>query len=121
MGWSSSVATLVTGAVYRATGWESAGRRLVQALDSEDPNTQQIAGMSLVQRGEESRPLLQDALTQGMDGIVAEVLEDLDESHDVGELRTLARSDNPRVARAARIQLEKRGIALDDNPGPSTA
>ena len=108
----SSASTVATGLVFRLTGWAAAGRKLVEALDSDDPNTQQIAGMYLVQKGEPSRPLLEEAIGRGMTGAVEEVLSDLDaDDADLAELRELAQSDNPGVAEAARNLLEKRDQA----------
>lgn len=105
----SSASALATGLVYRVTGWKAAGERLVDALESDDENTQQIAGMFLVRKGDRSRPLLEQAVAQGKGGIVADVLDDLDGGDsDLAELEELARSDNPKVAEAARKLLDKR-------------
>lgn len=105
----SSASALATGLVYRVTGWRAAGERLVDALESDDENTRQIAGTFLVRKGERSRALLEHAVEQGRGGIVADVLDDLDgTASDLAELEELARSDNPKIAEAARNLLEKR-------------
>ena len=57
------LAKVAAGAVtWRTIGLNAAGRKLIDALASQDENVRVIAGMSLVKGGVKALPLLRDAL-----------------------------------------------------------
>jgi HEAT repeat protein len=61
----STASVLASGLLWKTVGLRSAGRALIRALDSEIEDVRTIAGMSLVQAGERSTPLLCEALDRG--------------------------------------------------------
>lgn len=108
----SSARILSAGLTWRRARLRSAGHTLVSALSSEDENVQTMAGMMLVQAGERSIPLLEEAIAAGRGtDLHQQVLDDIRPHQEVGEsLDELSESDNPTIAEAARRARE----LLDD-------
>ncbi len=100
----SRLRVLSAGQAWRRTSLKSAGRTLVSALDSDDEDVRTMAGMMLVQAGERSVPLIEEAIAAGHDSdLHRQVLEDIGGDDDAAQqLDELAESDSPKVAEAAR-------------------
>jgi hypothetical protein len=49
-------------AIWRVTGLRAAGRTLVNALASPDPNVRTIAGILLVRAGQKAEPYIEEAI-----------------------------------------------------------
>ncbi len=69
-------------AVFQVTGLRPAGRALVRALGSSDEEVRTLAGMSLVQAGRRSEPLLEEAARRRENlPLVLTILGDLGDPH----------------------------------------
>lgn len=90
-------------ALWRVTKSKSAGRVLVNALAADDPNVRTIAGMLLVRGGNESVPLIQEAIRRQVN-----LPQILVMAGDVGagslepELQRFVAHPDPAVSQAAR-------------------
>jgi hypothetical protein len=89
--------------VWSATGSQSAGRALVEALSSPDEGVRTIAGMFLVQAGKRAEPLVEDAIRRRQSLPTVLVM-----AGDIGafglepELQRLSTDPDPEVAKAAK-------------------
>ena len=84
----------------------SAGRALVRALGSEDETVRSLAGMSLIQAGERSEPLLVEALGRRENlPLVLQVLADIGDPSAEPVLERFTDDPDPAVSRAARDAL----------------
>ncbi len=92
--------------VWRATGWRPAGRAVVRALESPDPNVRTIAGMLLVRAGPRAEPLLLEAVAARRSlPLVTQILADIGDPRLEPTLVALSRDHDPEVARVAREAL----------------
>lgn len=89
-------------AVWRATGLDSVGRGLIEALERPNPTARTTAGMLLVRAGAVSLPLLEEALRNRESlPLVLAVLADIGDPRVETPIAALARDADPEVARAA--------------------
>lgn len=89
-------------AVFKTTGLRPAGRALIHALGSEDETVRTIAGMSLVQAGRRSEPLLEEAaLRREHLPLVLTLLGDIGDPDSEPLLRGFTGDPEPRVRKAA--------------------
>lgn len=87
-------------------GVGSAGRRLLAALDSPQPDVRTIAGMFLVQAGKRAEPLVRHALDQGRHlPIILTISADLGAQDLAPQIAHFATNADPRIAQAARDAL----------------
>lgn len=104
-------------ALWRATKSKSAGRVLVNALAADDPNIRTIAGMLLVRAGKDAVPLIQEAISRGVN-----LPQTLVMAGDVGavtlepDLQKFVGHPDPAVSQAARdglriLQAQKKANA----------
>ena len=85
-----------------ATGLRSAGRALVDALESPDDGVRTVAGMFLVQGGKRAEPLIADAIRRQQSlPMVLLIAGDIGAARLEPELRRFAANADPAVARAA--------------------
>jgi HEAT repeat protein len=92
--------------VFQATGLPAAGRALVRALGSEHEDVRTVAGMSLVQAGRRSEPLLEEAARRREHlPLVLTILGDLGDPAAEPLLEGFASDPEPEVAKAARDAL----------------
>jgi HEAT repeat protein len=88
-------------------GMDSAGRALVDALDSDDETVRTLAGMFLVQSGKRAVPLLREALAARKQApTVLTMLGDIADPATIPDLEAHVSDPDPEVARAAREALE---------------
>lgn len=89
-------------AAWRGTGMRAAGRALVRALDSPDPDLRTMAGMFLVQAGERSVPLLIEAVAhrEGLPTALS-VLADIGDPRAQAVIGGFVSDPDPAVADAA--------------------
>jgi hypothetical protein len=93
-------------ALWRTMGWYSAGRALLDALNSPDEDLRTLAGMFLVQSGRKAEPLLEEALAKRQNlPLVLTILGDLGNPRYEPELRRFSDDPDPLVATAARSAL----------------
>ena len=92
--------------IWRTTGLKSAGRKLVNNLDSPDEEVKVIAGMLLVKAGRRAEPLLLEAL-QGNQNVpmVLTILGDIGDWRYLPELHKFSQDPSPEVAQAAQAAL----------------
>lgn len=89
------------------SGIGSAGRTLVNALDSDDETVRTLAGMFLVQCGRRSIPLLREELARGRHvPQILTMLGDIADPATVPEIERYTASPDAEEARAAREALE---------------
>lgn len=89
-------------AVWRATGSQSAGRTLLNALGSPDPNIRTIAGMFLVRAGEKAVPLIEEAIHRQLNlPQVLVMAGDIGSKKLEPELQKFKDHPDPQVSRAA--------------------
>jgi hypothetical protein len=89
-------------ALWSSTGSRSAGRALVDALDSEDEGVRTVAGMLLVQSGKRAEPLVEDALKRRKNlPAVLLIAGDIGAVRLEPELRRFTADADPQVAKAA--------------------
>jgi HEAT repeat protein len=94
-------------ALWRLSSWRTAGRRLVEALGSEDENVRTIAGMFLVKAGRKAKPLLEEALAKRQSlPLVLTILGDIGDHQSVATLRPFTEDPDPQVAKAAQDALK---------------
>jgi|GEM_PF-846394 len=92
--------------IWRTTGLSSAGRKLVDSLDSSDEEVQVIAGMLLVKAGRQAEPLLQEALRRSQNlPTVLTILGDIGAWRCLPELHKYSQDASPEVAQAAQAAL----------------
>jgi|SRR5690242_15038755 hypothetical protein len=88
--------------VWRTTGLESAGRALLNALDSPKEDVRTVAGMFLVQAGKQAEPLVEEGIKRRVNLPMTLVM-----AGDIGavslkpELQRFASDPDPAVAKAA--------------------
>ena len=88
-------------------GIRSAGRALVDALDSEDENVRTLAGMFLVQSGRKAIPLIREEIAARRRlPMMLTMLGDIAEPDTLPELERFTADPDPTVARAASDALE---------------
>jgi hypothetical protein len=93
-------------ALWRWTGFSWAGRALVRALGSANPNVRTIAGIFLVRAGRRAGPFLEEALVRRQNlPILIAILGDIGDRKVEGQLRQLLEDRDPQVAQAARDAL----------------
>lgn len=93
---------LLQNAVWRATGFSSAGRAVLQALEHPDPNVRTIAGMYVVRAGTKAAPLLLEAVAARRSlPMVATIMGDIGDPRLRPILTKLTNDRDPDVARAA--------------------
>lgn len=84
----------------------SAGRTLLEALDSTDEDTRTLAGMFLVQGGRRSEPLLEEALRERRSlPLVLTILGDIGDRQAEVWLQKFSDDPDAETARAARDAL----------------
>jgi dihydroxyacid dehydratase/phosphogluconate dehydratase len=94
-------------AVWRATGSQAAGRTLLNALASSDPNIRTIAGMFLVRGGDKAVPFIEEALHRQLNlPQVLVMAGDIGSKKLEPELQKFAAHPDPQVSRAARDGLK---------------
>lgn len=104
---------LTNRALFSTTGLRPAGRALVRALGSPDEEVRTIAGMSLVQTGRRSEPLLEEAAARRENlPLVLTVLGGIGNPASEPMLAHFADDPDPEVAQAARDALR----TLRDRP-----
>jgi HEAT repeat protein len=93
-------------AVWRWTGLPVAGRVLIRALGSSNPNIRTIAGIFLVRAGRRAEPLLEEALTRReyLPALLP-ILGDIGDRKVEPELLRFAQDRDPQVAQAAQNAL----------------
>jgi HEAT repeat protein len=90
-------------AIWRTTGSQAAGRTLLNALASSDPNIRTIAGMFLVRAGDKAVPLIEEALHRQLNlPQVLVMAGDIGSKKLEPELQKFAAHPDPQVSRAAR-------------------
>jgi HEAT repeat protein len=83
-------------------GSQAAGRRLLNALTSPDPNVRSIAGMFLVRGGERAVPLIEEAIHQQLNlPQVLVMAGDIGSKKLEPELQKFTAHPDPQVSRAA--------------------
>jgi HEAT repeat protein len=88
--------------VWSSTGLRSAGRALVDALDSPDEAVRTVAGMFLVQAGTRAAPLLEEAMHRRKNlAMVLRIAGDIGAAELEPALRRYAADADPEVAKAA--------------------
>lgn len=93
--------------LWLAAGLHPAGRALVNALGSNDPNLRTIAGMFLVQGGRKAAPLLEEALARREHlAMVLTIIGDIGDPRFEDDLRRFSHDANPEVAAAAKSAAE---------------
>ena len=93
-------------ALWRATGWDAAGRAVVRALGAADPTVRTIAGMLLVRAGRRALRPLQEALAARENlPMVLSILGDIGQRQVEPQLRQFSKDPDPAVAQAARDAL----------------
>ena len=103
---SGAARLFLDNAFWRLSGWRAVGRRLVEALDSEDENLRTIAGMFLVKAGGKAKPLLEEALAKRQSlPLALTILGDIGDHQSAAKLRPFAQDRDPQVARAAQDAL----------------
>ena len=103
---SKAARILACRTLWSSTGLRPAGRALVKALGSEDETVRTLAGMSLVQTGERSEPLLEEALHRRESlPLVLQILADIGDPDIAPELERFTDDPDPETARAARSAL----------------
>jgi len=111
-----ALAVLAEGALWRVSGQDSLGWRLINALGEADENVRSIAGIMLAKRGRAAIPLLQRALAERVN--VAEVLALLGDVGDASDRTVIANFvDDPdkTIARAAREALRVLALKYPSN------
>jgi len=89
--------------LWTSTGFRSAGRALVDALDSSDEGVRTVAGMFLVQAGKQAEPLVEEAIHQRKNlSTVLVIAGDIGAVRLEPELRRFTGDADPQVAKAAR-------------------
>ena len=89
--------------VWRTTGLQSAGRALLNALDSPNEDVRTIAGMFLVQGGKQAEPLVEEGIKRRLNLPMTLVI-----AGDIGavslkpELQRFTSDPDPAVAKAAK-------------------
>lgn len=93
-------------AAFKTMGLESAGRALIEALDSPDETVRTLAAMSLVQIGERSLPLLRAELARGQHVTqVLTMMADIGDVNSQRDIETFVDSADPVIAASARDAL----------------
>lgn len=96
----------VAQAVWRCTSFSPAGRALVRALGSPNPNIRTIAGIFLVRAGRLAEPLLEEALMRREHlPILLPILGDIGDRKVEPELLRYAQDRDPQIAQAAQNAL----------------
>jgi hypothetical protein len=92
--------------VWNTTGLQSAGRALVDALDSPDDGVRTVAGMFLVQAGKRAEPLIEDAirLRKNLPTMLL-IVGDIGAVRFEPQLQSFTTDTDPQVAKAARDAL----------------
>ena len=104
---SGAARLFLDNALWRLSGWRAAGRRLVEALGSEDENVRTIAGMFLVKAGGKAKPLLEEALAKRQSlPLVLTILGDIGDRQSAAKLRPFTQDPDPQVAKAAQDALK---------------
>ena len=89
--------------VWSATGLQSAGRALVEALASPDEQVRTIAGMFLVQAGKRAEPLVEEAIHRRQNlSTVLLIAGDIGAFRLEPELQRFVADPDPEVAKAAK-------------------
>ncbi|MCP4307663.1 MAG: hypothetical protein GY788_22875 [bacterium] len=107
MGFVSSARVLATGAAWRMTGMTWAGRSLIDDFVHGDDNERTLAGMSLVQAGDRSVPLVASAIGSGSDPAeLVDVIGSIGTDGAREVLAQLSESDDPATTAAAESALQ---------------
>ena len=86
-------------AVWRTTGLRAAGRTLVNALASPDPNLRTIAGILLVRAGQKAEPFIEEAIHRQLNlPQVLVMAGDIGAKKLEPELRKFAEHPDPKVS-----------------------
>jgi hypothetical protein len=102
MGFASSAKVLASGAAWRVAGMTWAGRGLIDAFVQGDENERTLAGMSLVQAGDRSLPLVVEAIASGSDPVdLVDVISSIGTDDARRALAQLAESGDPATNAAA--------------------
>lgn len=108
MGFVSSARVIATGSVWRVAGVEWAGRSLIDTFVHGDDDERTLAGVSLVQAGDRSVPLVLDAIASGSDPVeLVDVISSIGTDDAREALAELTESTDPATTAAA-------GTALRD-------
>jgi hypothetical protein len=106
MGALSAARLLAAGSVWRVTTVGAAGRALISAVSSPDPDDRALAGILLTRAGDRSVPLIGEALSAGADpSDLVNVLASIGTDAARATLENAAGSGRPDVATAAREAL----------------
>ena len=93
-------------ALWRVARQEWAGRALIEALGSPDPDLRTLAGMFLVQGGDRAQPLVEEALSRRTHlPLVLAIAGDLADRRLEPELVRFSEDRDPDVAKAAQEAL----------------
>jgi hypothetical protein len=100
--------TIATGTTWLLTGADSLGRKLIEALTSDDDDSKTLAGMYLVKGGERGRRLVVDALEKGAEAPeLVTVLQSLGGPEAEAALADLAEHEERPLAGQARRALNE--------------
>lgn len=106
MGFGSSARVLATGAAWRVAGLTWAGRSLIDAFVHGDDDERTLAGMSLVQAGDRSLPLVVEAIAAGSDQVeLVDVISSIGTDDARQALTQLTESGDPATTAAAESAL----------------
>jgi len=112
---SGAARLFLDNALWRLTGWRAAGRRLVEALGSEDEDVREIAGMLLVKAGRKARPLLEEALAKRQSlPLALTILGDIGDRKSAAKLQSFTQDRDPQVARSAQDALKVLAVREGD-------
>ena len=102
MGFASSARVLATGAAWRVAGMAWAGRNLIDAFVRGNDDERTLAGMSLVQAGDRSLPLVVEAIASGSDPVeLVDVISSIGTDDARNALTRLTDSADPATTAAA--------------------
>ena len=112
---SGAARLFLDNALWRLSGWRAAGRRLVEALGSEDEDLRTIAGMLLVKAGRKARPLLEEALAKRQSlPLALTILGDIGDRQTAAKVQPFTQDPDPQVAKAAQDALKVLAVREGD-------
>jgi HEAT repeat protein len=111
-----ALAVLAEGALWRVSGKNSLGWRLIDALGEADENVRSIAGIMLAKGGRAAIPLLQRALAERVNvPLVLALLGDVGDATHSAEIANFVDDPDKTIARAAREALRVLALKYPSN------